>query len=109
MKTKEVILTGESRRELITELRYSTATARVDGTDVVIFLIKKEENDKKTDRRVSSANRILTELKREGLISFFVSPRAFEINSTEAQFFRNKYEYLIDDSDEEYVRIYMNP
>ena len=106
MKIKEIILTGQRRAQIETELRYSTVSARVDSTDVLVYLIKNEENLNKTKRTVATVTRILTELKREGLIAFFVSPKSFELNNTEAQFFLNKYESLLNNEDTEFTRIY---
>lgn len=108
MKIKEIILTGERRAQLETELRYATVSARVDGTEVLVYLIKNDENESKTKRTIATVTRILTDLKREGLIGFFVSPRSFELNNTEAQFFLNKYECLLNREDTEYTRIYSN-
>ena len=108
MKIKEIILSGQRRSQLETEIRYATASARVAGTEVLVYLIKNDENPNKTKRIVATVTRLLTEIKREGLIAFFVTPKSFELNNTEAQFFLNKYESLINNTDTEFTRIYSN-
>ena len=83
----EFNLTGTSQRELDTEIKYSVASARADGTELISLRFD--------DGAFGAVLRILRALKRDGVVQFFVSASELAAGKREAEFILNKYgEYV---------------
>ena len=84
-------LSGTSRADLNTELRFIFAGAKVDGDKVVRLVLPISDNEKERDRIAGCVIKVLRTLKKEKIIQFYVNKDGFSLNSTEASFLLNKY------------------
>lgn len=91
-------LSGRSKRDYNTELRYDIASCKVDGVQLVGLFIDKEDNDAENSRLCGCVVKILSSMKKNGDIQFFLKPDAFNESTREVDYVMNKYsEYLTED------------
>lgn len=97
-------LTGKAKRELDTEIRFLCASARADGAELVCFAIDEDSDNK---GHVSSVKSILSAMKKENLIQFFVTGDRLDGRTVEADFLSNKYGEYIASSDDGNFKVYV--
>lgn len=81
-------LTGKSRSELNTELRFIFAGARVDREELVRLEIP---HSKDSERISGCVIKILRTLRKEECVQFYVNEDGFASGTTESIFLLNKY------------------
>lgn len=90
-------LIGNCRVELNTEMRFLLAGAKVDGEELVRFVLPICEDEKESARINGCVIKVLRTLKKENIIQFYVNKESFAAASTEASFLLNKYEHFVQD------------
>lgn len=100
-------LTGRCKAELDTELRFDTATAKYDGIELVEFSFVKSDSEKENNRILCCIKRVLSAMRREGMIQFYVTSQGFENNTTEAAFLINKYSEYIAKANKNEISVYI--
>ena len=83
---KIIELTGNKPAELDTEIRFSIASLRASGEELVRFDIKSD-----CDTTPRSALKILRRMKNEGAVQVVASRDSFTLEDTEASYINNKY------------------
>ena len=83
---KIIELTGNKPTELDTEIRFSIASLRASGEELVRFDIRSE-----SDTTPRSALKILRRMKSEGAVQAVASRESFALEDTEARYINNKY------------------
>ena len=94
MSYKEINLRSNGTDTVATEIMYEIAAARADGVELIRFNISIGEDTEESSEMkkiVSSATRLLKNMKQKGLIQFFATEKSFSNGSTEASFLMNKY------------------
>ena len=84
------------RSELETEVRFDIASARSCGAVLVRYNINESDNEKLLKRRLIFLCRILNEMRRDGLIQFYVTESDFVNKGMKSEFMYNKYADYID-------------
>ena len=97
MNCKTIIPEGKSTEALVTELRYTVATTRAEGGELLMISIP-ETGDGQAKKTRALATRILKTMKKEGLIQFYATKESFDSSSTEAKFLLNKYSHVFSES-----------
>jgi len=82
-------LSGRSLKDLNTEIRYNVATARADGVELLRFELSRDDDERNMEKNLYCIARILSSMKRDGHIQFFV--KSLSDNSREAEYIKNKY------------------
>lgn len=98
------ILTGKMKRELDTEIRFLCASARADGAELICFAISEDSGGK---GHVASVKSVLSAMKKENLIHFYVTADRLDGRTVEADFLSNKYGEYLTPSNEGYFEIYV--
>lgn len=73
------------------ELRFSVASERADGAELLRVNAPSTDNEKEDAKLLSLITKTLKQMKSEKLIQFFATNKSFKISSTEAEFLINKY------------------
>ena len=73
------------------ELRFSVASERMDGVELLRVDLPVSEDKKEHARLLSTVTKILKQMKEERLIQFFANAKSFDNASMEAEFLINKY------------------
>lgn len=90
-KYREFALKCNIKEQLITELNYEIATARVDNIELLrMTLVDRSEGDSFSKLKNNVKN-YLKKIKQEGRIQFFATEEAIMSQTTEVDFLRNKY------------------
>ena len=103
----EFILKGATRLELDTEVKFNIATARVDGAELVRFVIPCSLNDREEGRALSTLTKLLRGIARSGDIQFFALNSDIESATLEGVFLLNKYSDFILADNSEYTYVYI--
>ncbi len=80
--------------QIVTEIRFTVASARAGGNDLICLKLK--SNTEKEGSIASSSLKNLRILKREGKIDFFAGREAFENGTAEAGYLKNKFPEAAD-------------
>ena len=102
MSYKEINLRSNGTDTVATEIMYEIAAARADGVELVRFNISIGEDTEESSEMkkiVSSATRLLKNMKQKGSIQFIATPDSFKSGSMESSFLYNKYPELFENSD----------
>ena len=97
MNCKNCVIDNVKLDKLMTELRFSIASARASGFELVRLGFSEAEgvsNDAKLEAAVVKKLRIL---KKEGVVQFFANNESFSKHTTEAIYLLNKYPELAAD------------
>lgn len=98
------ILQSRDISELNTEIRYLTASARAEGAEIICYSLDNADGEEFTSRQRRSVYRILSAMKREGLVQLIA--KSINDGSREAEYVKNKYgEYLDVDGFAVFVKI----
>lgn len=87
----ETELVGSCQAELDTEIKFSIASVEYDGAELMLFKIKKSEDEKDNSRLTFCALKTLRTLKKQGKIQFFVTDGDISEGGTEVSYLLNKY------------------
>ena len=85
-----ITLKNENKASLETEVRFVIASATVDGNELVALAFA-DVDEAITQKTSSQIRRILSTLKKEGRVNFFVEFDNIENGTTESEFLKNKY------------------
>ena len=109
---KTIELLSRRADKMKTEIMYEVASAHAAGIELVRFNIAKGEEDSTYRRALSSATKILKDMKQSDTIRFFATHASLAQMNTEASFLINKYPDIFDTVPEEtdeygfiYVRV----
>ncbi len=92
-------LSGACYSELNTEIRYLIASAKVDGIELIEFVLTTaDESD--ADRVQHIMIRIARAMKRSGEIEFYLKSTDISSDTTEASFLMNKYSDFLNEKKE---------
>ncbi|MBO7195900.1 MAG: hypothetical protein J6V80_01045 [Clostridia bacterium] len=89
MKYKELSLRANTPEAAVTEIMYEIAASRADVIELIRLDISQEGRD--VGKILSSAIKLLKNMKQRGSIQFFATEDSFKRSSTEAVFLQNKY------------------
>ena len=89
MLLKTYYLEGSCKREFDTEIKFNLASAKYDCANLVKFSIKKRDDDSENCRLISCISKVLSSLKKQGTVDFYVKPEQMEQNTTEASYITN--------------------
>ena len=111
MKYKVIELRGKEAQDLVTEVMFEIASAKVDGLDLIRLNIHLliDEAGNISKKNLKSVIKTLKNMKSTGQIQFFATPESFKTSSTEAVFLINKYPALfvnMEDASETDTYIY---
>lgn len=82
---------SKDRDSLKTEVRFIIASASVDQVELLAIELPQIEEEVESKRLRAALARMLSSLKREGRITFYVIAETLSHSSTEAEFLVNKY------------------
>ncbi len=91
MLLKTYCLEGSCKREFDTEIKFNLASAKYDGANLVRLSIMKSNDENENCRLLSCVSKVLSSLKKQGTVNFFVKPEQMEQNTTEAEYITNLY------------------
>ena len=91
MPFKEYVLTGTCKRDFNTEIRYFIASAKADSAELVSFALRFSEDEVDNSRLSVCVTKILSSMKKQGAIQFYIKEDAFKEGKTEADYIQNKY------------------
>ena len=95
MVFQRINLTSNDKTGLETEVRFHVAGASVDACELLAFSVTDSCDEEDRKKLTATVKRILSVLKREGRIVFYLGADALGQESTEAEFLKNKYlDYL---------------
>ena len=101
---QNVDLTSSDRCGLSTEIRFAIASATVDQLELLAISYHKTLDQSIDKRMISAIARILSAIKRDGKLSFYITYDSLSGASTEAEFLKNKYsEQLNMDTSDKFV------
>ena len=89
MKLFTHTIESDTQGQLLTEIRFTVASARANGNDLICFKVKADTE--KEGSVVSSTLKNLRALKREGKIDFFAGKDSFQKGTAEASYLKNKF------------------
>lgn len=95
MKYIEVDLSGTSKQELDTEIKFICASAKADSVELLAMFAEHNTTGDCDNKILSYAKAILNGMKRNGKIQFFVTKDRYTSANTEYQFLLNKCPKLI--------------
>ena len=101
MSYREINLRSASADAVATEIMYEIASCRADGVELIRFNISygiNLEAMNEVKKILSSATRLLKNMKQKGSIQFIATSDSFESGSTESSFLYNKYPELFEGS-----------
>ena len=87
---KYINIKQEDRAVMETEIRFQIATATVEALELLTLAINSED-EIQTKKCAGQIKRILSQLKKEGRVSFFIEHCNLNNGSTESEFLKNKY------------------
>jgi hypothetical protein len=90
-------LSGTCKRDFDTEIKYSVASAKVDKVELLGLMLKLDDNESENSRLFFCVSKILSAMKKNGEIQFFVKPDEFMRGTTEARYILNKYSVYVSD------------
>lgn len=91
MLLKTYCLEGSCKRDFDTEIKFNIASAKYDGVNLLKFSIKRRIDDSENCRLMSCITKVLSSLKKQGRVNFFVKPEQMEQNTTEAEYITNLF------------------
>ena len=86
-------LRSTTREGLDTEIKFNVASAKVDGCEIIALSYSDQNNYQKTR---AILNKILTSLKRNGIILFYLFASDLSEATTQGSFLINKYPDICD-------------
>lgn len=103
----EFLLSGTTRIDLDTEVKFNIASARVDGAELVRFILERTGDDKADQKLMASLTKLLRTLVKSNGIQFFITGAEVASQRLEAEFLVNKYnDYMLADN-EKYMYAYI--
>ena len=100
-------LEGTNQKELNTELRFSVASARADGRELIKLMAKAPLEPREEDRLRSCILRVLRTMRNDNVFQFFLFDGELSTESTESEYLKNKYSEFLTDSETGYVSVYL--
>ena len=104
MNYTEIKLSGTNQKELDTEIKYCIASTKADSIDFVRLDIPSSFEQK---RIVHCAIRVLSTMRREGTVMFYVTAADLKEQTTEAKYLINKHPEVLDYEDGEYIGLFV--
>lgn len=93
MTPKIIELSSTTREGLDTEIKFNIASAKVDGCEILVLSFP---DDNANPRLCIFINKILSSLKRAGIILFYLFDSELNEFSTQGSFLINKYPAICD-------------
>lgn len=97
MKYTEYIFQNQSLDDLKTEALFEIATERAKGSELIKFMLT-EPDESALLKQKNGMKRFMKSLKEKGILQFYAFSEAFDENSTEAMFLRNKYPEIFSEA-----------
>lgn len=107
MRYFEFELLGNCQIDMDTEIKYNIVNAAYEGGELVIFRIKKRNEDKENSRLSFCAVKVLRGLKRAGNIQFFLNDDGLLDSTTEASYLINMYPDIREMISGDYISIFV--
>lgn len=89
MKLFTHIIESEAPSQIVTEIRFTVASARAGGNDLILLKIKSDTAKEGSVASLMLKN--LKTLKKESKIDFFAGREDFENGTPEAGYLKNKF------------------
>ena len=100
---KHFVLTAKKYNDLDTEIKFSIASARANGTQLVSFELSKDSDEELVGKIHASIQKILRALAKTRVIEFFLCGSSLAEEGMEQEFLKNKFsEYLLIEAPKEY-------
>ena len=94
MQDKTYAIEGTTKTELDTEVKFVIATSKYDKVDLLKFSIDITNEENESARIASVLTKVLSNLKKNGIIKFYVKSEDILCDSTEANYLRNKFPHI---------------
>ncbi len=88
---REYKLTSDSQNSLNTEIRYTVASAKADGIELLNLVVATSNNEDESARIFQATIKVLKAMKRDESIQFYHKSESIGSDTTEASFLLNKY------------------
>ena len=86
-----IVLKNTTADSIATEVMFNIASERACGAETVKISVSAEVDEAKRDKMLSTVQKLLRSMKKQGRIQFFASLDDFTASATEAQYLKNKY------------------
>lgn len=97
MKISTLRLLGTNYSDISTEIKFSLASSRFDGVELIRIEYETNDTDREPKRLYNIVLKALRSLKAHDRIQFFATPDTFRSGKTEGEFLLNKYpEHFLD-------------
>ena len=93
------VLKSDAYEQILTEIRYSVATARANEKELISIKFNTDNND--SSKVLPAIIRALKKIKKEGRIDFFVSAEDFLSGNAETSYLLNRFPDIIGELEDE--------